>query len=189
MDAKPTLPAQRSQHISPHTHFTCAQHTTCSPPCICRTPAKLQALYCLPYHCLWNSPDGHIHASSSLLSIQNYPALRCFLISRSGLVSNLRPHLSNTADTTKDSNSGDLFFSFLHICQEYRTGKVGKVLRDLCWFHPIACIIMVINTLHTELHSNFNFMLLWRILFKVMFKNNLCKLPKNRSSNVIFLDR
>lgn len=126
-DGKPTLPAQRSQHISPQTHFTCAQHTTCFSPLHCRAPAKLQALlYCSPSHCLWNSPEGHVHTSPSLLSIHNYHAFRCFLIGRSGLVSNLRPHLSDTADTAKDSNSGDLFFSFLHICQEYRTGKVGK---------------------------------------------------------------
>lgn len=30
------------------------------------------------------------------------------------------------SDTTNDSNFRDTSFSFLHICQEYRTGKVGK---------------------------------------------------------------
>lgn len=44
----------------------------------------------------------------------------------------------------------------------------GKAVHDLCWLHPIAWIITVINIAHTELHSNFNFMLLQRILFKVM---------------------
>lgn len=70
-----------------------------------------------------------------------------------------------------------------------QTGEGGKVSPDLWWLQPLACTITVMNTVHTELHSNFNFMLLWRILFKVMFKNNLCKLPKNRSRNVTFLDR
>lgn len=45
---------------------------------------------------------------------------------KAGLESTPRPRLSATADTANDSNFRDTFFSFLHICQEYRTRKVGK---------------------------------------------------------------
>ena len=46
--------------------------------------------------------------------------------SESGLERTLRLRLSEAADTADDSKFRDMFFSFLHICQEFRTGKVGK---------------------------------------------------------------
>lgn len=143
-------------------HFVSAgKASSCSPSQAPRGAGY--AGYCVP------------HGEAAKRVFAEIPSLRT--ICEAGLGRFLRLHLPDVAPTTAET------------LPRIQTGEGGKVLPDLWWLQPLAGIITVINTVHTELHSNFNFMLLWRILFKVMFKNNLCKLPKNRSSNVTFLDR
>lgn len=175
-------------------------HHTLSPLMCCRTPAQLQALSTpFPNSSLMLSLSTQCWMASGIAMRAthiNQPAFHLQLpgiqvFSDRWVWSREQPEATSIRHCR--SSQGLWLQRSAHFLPPYlpriQNKEGGNVLHDLCWFHPIACLIIVINTVHTELHSNFNFMLLWRILFKVMFKNNLCKLPKNRSSNVTFLDR